>query len=481
MDYKKTACWLTAVMTILMCGCDEDTGSIGIYPDEDAVTNSSEVFQFHTRSIALDSVLSNSYTSFLGNIKDPETGTHIQASFVSQFHTFENYKLPEKRLMFPLSVDFRKDEPVACDSCELRLYFNSYYGAGNTPLKLEVYELDEENVLREEDEFYSNTDLSRYVKPGSEPIATKVFTPTDYTLADAERNSSTHTDNVHINLPADYGSRIMNRYYEHPEYFSDSYAFIRNVCPGFYFKLKSGEGTMLNISVGALNIYFTYYDIQNPDTAFQALTRFAATAEVIQATHFETEDLQRLVEDPSCTYLKTPSGIATLIELPVKDIYRSHPTDSVSRARLTLTCFNKSDDNDYTLGTPSNLLMVRKKDMYSFFANHQVPDNKTSFATSYSSSFNSYTFDNVGRLISYCQHEKLNGMKESGMSEEQWEAAHPGWNEAVVIPVKTSTSTDGNRRSYITSVTHDMGMNSVRLKGGPGTPIEMQVIFSGFR
>ena len=34
MSYKKTACLLTAVMTIFLCGCDEDTGSIGIFPDE---------------------------------------------------------------------------------------------------------------------------------------------------------------------------------------------------------------------------------------------------------------------------------------------------------------------------------------------------------------------------------------------------------------------------------------------------------------
>ena len=193
------------------------------------------------------------------------------------------------------------------------------------------------------------------------------------------------------------------------------------------------------------------------------------------------KDLHKLVDDPTSTYLKTPAGIGTLIELPIKDIYRNHQTDSVSKAKLTLTRYNRSESDEYALGIPTTLLMVRKQDMRSFFAKRQLPDSKTSFTTTYSSGYNSYTFDNLGRLISYCQHEKMNGMKEGGMTEEQWEAAHPDWNKVVVIPVKTSSTTDKYGQSIISSVTHDMGMNSVRLLGGPNTPLEMQVIYSGFK
>lgn len=481
MKYIKTACLLMISSAIVLCGCDEDTGSIGIFPEEDAISNSSAVYQYFTRSIAMDSVLCNSYTSFLGNIRDPETGTHIQASFASQFHTFENFKLPEKRLMFPAGTNYSPSDPVHCDSCEIRLYFNSYYGLGDTPMKLEVYQLDENNILEEDKDYYSNTDLSQFVKKGAEPIATKIFTPLDYTISDAERTSSKHTDNVRIVLPAEYGSQIMNTFYAHPEYFRNSYEFIRHVCPGFYFKLKSGVGTMLNISVGTLNIYFKYFDEHQTDSVYQGLSRFAATAEVIQTTQFETEGLRQLVDDPSCTYLKTPAGIGTLIELPVKEIYRNHETDSVSKARLTLTRFNRSETTESPLGIPTTLLMVRKQNMRSFFSQRQVTDQQTSFTTTYSSALNTYSFDNLARLISYCQHEKTNGMKQSGMTEEQWEAANPDWNKVVVIPVKTSSTTDQYGSNRMVSVTHDMGMNSVRLVGGPNTPLDMQVIYSRFK
>ncbi len=481
MRYSKAACLLMVVSTIILWGCDEDTGSIGIYPEEDAISHSSAVYNFHTQSIAMDSVLCNSYTSFLGNIRDPETGTHIQASFATQFHTFENYKLPDKHLMFPPGTTVGKTDRVHCDSCEIRLYFNSYYGLGDTPMKLEVYQLDENNVLEEETDYYSNTDLSQYVKEGAEPIATKVFTPLDYTISDAERKSAKHTDNVRIVLPAEYGSEIMNTYYTHPEYFRNSYEFIRHVCPGFYFKLKSGVGTMLNISVGTLNIYFKYFDEQSTDSVYQGLSRFAATAEVIQTTQFETEGLRQLVDDPTCTYLKTPAGIGTLIELPINEIYLNHQNDSVSKAKLTLTRFNRSENTESPLGIPTTLLMVRKQNMRSFFAKRQVTDQQTSFTTTYSSAQNSYTFENLSRMISYCQHEKLDGMKQSGQTEAQWEAAHPDWNKVVVIPVKTSSTADKYGQNHVVSVTHDMGMNSVRLLGGPNTPLEMQVIYSRFQ
>jgi len=469
------------MVAMAISSCNEDTASIGIYPEEDAISHSSAIFNFHTYSIALDSVLCNSYTSYLGNIQDPETGTQIQASFATQFHTFENYHLPAKERLFPLGAKVSASDKVKCDSCEIRLFFNSYYGDGNNPMKMEVYPLDKDNLLEENKDYYSNTDLTQYVKQGEEPIATKVFTPLDYTISDADRTSSSHTNNVRIILPTEYGTAIMNSYYEHPEYFANSFEFIRNVCPGFYFKLKSGIGSMLNISVGTMNLYFTYYDAESADSVYQGYSRFAATAEVIQTTQFESQDLRKLVDDTSCTYLKTPAGIGTVIDLPISEIYKNHELDSVSKASIVLTRYNKNQNSDYSLGIPTTLLMVRKQNMRSFFSNRDVTDSQTSFTTTYSSAYNSYTFENLSRLISFCQHEKVQGMKDSGLTEAQWEAAHPDWNKVVVIPVKTSSTSDSYGNSKMVSITHDMGMNSVRLVGGPNNPLQMQVIYSRFQ
>lgn len=44
------------------------------------------------------------------------------------------------------------------------------------------------------------------------------------------------------------------------------------------------------------------------------------------------------------------------------------------------------------MGIPQYLLMVRKKEMYSFFEENKITDNISSFITSFTSNSNKYTF-----------------------------------------------------------------------------------------
>lgn len=481
MKTKGALATLIALATLLIAGCDDNTSTMGIPSKDEEVFPSYGTFLAYTHSEAMDSVLGNSTSSYLGSIDDPETGTRIRADFAAQFHTFENYSFPKFDLMFPDDGVKRTTDSIRCDSVEVRLYFSNYYGAKNAPLKLEVYPLDKNNVLQEEEDYYTDTDLDQFVLPGSEPIATKVFTTEDYNLADAERNSATHADNVRIMLPDTVGSLIMRAYYDHPEYFKDSYTFIRKVCPGFLFKIRSGNGSMLSVDVSTLNIYFNFYDKVKRDSTCSALARFAATPEVIQSTQFSNDDMQSLVEEDDCTYLKTPAGIMTVAQLPINEIYQNHETDSVSRAQLTFTRLNNTKPSTQSLGIPQSLLLVRKADATSFFKKRSVADSKTSYTTSYSSTYNTYTFNNICRLISLCRKEKLAGMKAENLTEQEWEQKHPDWNKVVLIPVTISTTTDTNGNTHQVSVTHDMGMNSIRLQGGSKNPIKMQVIYSRFK
>lgn len=481
MKTKGALATLIALATLLTAGCDDNTSTMGIPSKDEEVFPSYGTFLAYTHSEAMDSVLGNSTSSYLGSIDDPETGTRIRADFAAQFHTFENYSFPKFDLMFPDDGVKRTTDSIRCDSVEVRLYFSNYYGAKNAPLKLEVYPLDKNNVLQEEEDYYTDTDLDQFVLPGSEPIATKVFTTEDYNLADAERNSATHADNVRIMLPDTVGSLIMRAYYDHPEYFKDSYTFIRKVCPGFLFKIRSGNGSMLSVDVSTLNIYFNFYDKVKRDSTCSALARFAATPEVIQSTQFNNDDMQSLVEEDDCTYLKTPAGIMTVAQLPINEIYQNHETDSVSRAQLTFTRLNNTKPSTQSLGIPQSLLLVRKADATSFFKKRSVADSKTSYTTSYSSTYNTYTFNNICRLISLCRKEKLAGMKAENLTEQEWEQKHPDWNKVVLIPVSISTATDTYGETHQVSVTHDMSMNSIRLQGGANTPIKMQVIYSRFK
>ena len=471
------------LLPIIFISCTEDTSTIGVFPETDDIENSYAYYNVFTQSVLLDSVVYKNTNNFLGNIKDPETNTVIKANFAAQFHTFENYKFPNRNSLFYDFQNNHSQDPIECDSIDLQLYYNGYYGDENNPMKLEVYPLSFNKIIEEDSTYYVNTDLEQFVDSDAKPIATKVFTAVDYSLSEDTREDSKYISHVRISLPKEYGTKLLNAYYEHPEYYKNSYNFIRKLCPGFYFKIKSGTGTMINVSVSTLNLYFTYYDEVEEDSieSIGAICRFAATPEVIQSTQFTNGNLQTLVDDDNCTYLKSPAGIATEVTLPIDDIFVNHQNDSISKAQFTLTRYNNNINNDYTLNIPQNILMVRKDDVVSFFKNNSIPNDITSFCTKFDDTYNTYTFENLGRLITYCRYEKLNGMKASNLSEAQWEAAHPNWNKVVIIPVSTKETTDSYGNSSYASVSHEMSLSSAKLVGGPNTPIKMQILYSRFK
>ena len=180
------------------------------------------------------------------------------------------------------------------------------------------------------------------------------------------------------------------------------------------------------------------------------------------------------------TYLKSPAGIATELVLPVNEVFSGHENDSISRARVILTRYNDFDETTNALGIPSNLLMVPKARIHSFFANHQVADGMTTYTTSFASAYNTYTFDNISHLLSRLYRTKLQSMAAEGLTSAQYDAKYPEWNHVVLVPVNIATTSDSSTgTTRQTSVTHDFSLNSIRLVGGT-EPIDLQVIYSSY-
>jgi len=463
--------YLLLSFAFLMTSCDDDTASIGVIPDADVITSTSESFTFTTRTVPVDAVIANSANCYLGQVEDPETGATVKAEFMAQFHTSEDYTLPEAS-----TIVKNEQGELQADSVDVRLYYNSYFGDGTNPMTLAVYELDKDNILREDVTYYSDINFADYVAPDAQPLAVKTFTPSNYALTESERTSTTYYNNVRVRLPISFGTRLLRAAMDHPEYFVDSWHFIHNVLPGFYFQLRGGTGTMLKLDVSALNVHFRYV---HKDSTYNAVARFSATPEVIQSTGIINGDLSALLTgDKPYTYLKSPAALATEVTLPVDEIFAGHEQDSVSRARIILTRFNATSDR--ALGVPSNLLMVRKADMSSFFAKRSVADGITTYTAVFENAYNTYTFPNISRLLATLFHEKQRGMAAEGLTSEQWNAAHPDWNRVVLLPVAVTTTT--NQQTGITtqvSVNHDFSLNSIRLVGGT-QPQQMQVIYSRY-
>lgn len=470
---------LALTIALLTVGCTEDTGNMGIFPVEDGVSTSVAIYDVTSKSLSMGSIIADNSNGYLGVVVDSETGDTIKAECAAQFYCLEDYTMPPKEVMLgDITVDAQGNKTakrgvVKCDSCEIRIYLSSFFGEKNNPMKLEVYELSKTNILEETEKYYADVDLTKYIG-STTPIATKVFTPNDYSVDETTSSGSGYINNIRILLPTSIGQKILEAYYENPKNFENSYKFIRNVCPGFYFKISNGEGTMLKTMVDVFNIYYNYGDKNDASIINEGVTRFSATPEVIQSTRFSNSNLTNLINETGHTYLKTPAGICTEMTLPIDDVFKGHESDSISLAEITLTRYNKSQTNNQ-FGTPKNLLLVRKAEMQSFFENNEITNNRTNYICTFNSTYNTYTYSNICRLLSYCYNEKKEGAKKEGITEEQWIKNHPDWDKVVLIPVVTSSNTSGN----LTSVSHDMSLNSVKLIGGD-TKLKMQVVYSRF-
>lgn len=471
-----------AIMScITIASCDDTTDSIGnsLTDNMDMLKVTTDTFNVATRSIVADSVLSRSTTGYLGKIRDIETGNYITGDFMAQFSTLENYKLPEKDSIVSL-----QDGEVIADSCSIRLFYTDYYGDSLATMNITAYEMNE--PMKEGVKYYSNFDpIAEGLIRNDGMKVNKTYTLTDLSISDEDRaDESSYTPNIKINLNKpytdkngvtynNYGTYIMRMYYEDPDRFKNSYNFIHEVCPGFYFKTNDGIGSMAYITVSQLNIYFRYLN----DSTYVGTTSFSATEEVLQTTNIsnDKQNIADLANDNTCTYLKTPAGIFTEITLPVDEITENHSNDTINTAKISLTRINNSIHDEYSLSTPSTLLMIPKDSLYTFFENGDNVDYKKSFIATYSSSTNQYTFNNISGMITYMADIKKKGLAENS----NWLNEHPDWNRVVLIPVSVTT----NSSSQIVKIVHDMSLTSTKLVGGsenPYEPIKINVIYSKF-
>lgn len=471
-----------AIMScITIASCDDTTDSIGnsLTDNMDMLKVTTDTFNVATRSIVADSVLSRSTTGYLGKIRDIETGNYITGDFMAQFSTLENYKLPEKDSIVSL-----QDGEVIADSCSIRLFYTNYYGDSLATMNITAYEMNE--PMKEGVKYYSNFDpIAEGLIRNDGMKVNKTYTLTDLSISDEDRaDESSYTPNIKINLNKpytdkngvtynNYGTYIMRMYYEDPDRFKNSYNFIHEVCPGFYFKTNDGIGSMAYITVSQLNIYFRYLN----DSTYVGTTSFSATEEVLQTTNIsnDKQNIADLANDNTCTYLKTPAGIFTEITLPVDEITESHSNDTINTAKISLTRINNNTHDEYSLSAPSTLLMIPKDSLYTFFENGDNVDYKKSFIATYSSSTNQYTFNNISGMITYMADIKKKGLAENS----NWLNEHPDWNRVVVIPVSVTT----NSSSQIVKIVHDMSLTSTKLVGGsenPYEPIKINVIYSKF-
>lgn len=481
----------------IFASCGDDTASIGssMMPSQDSLSTFNETFPIETRSLLTGPVVANTSNCYIGSFIDPETGARTTSSFLAQFHLQEDYTLPSEQLIMK-----DKDGKVIADSCVIRIFHDKYYGDSLTTMKLTATDLRLDKIMEEGKTYYTNIDPLEYVNPTPRVKASATYTVVDQNLDSYTTSlSSGNYRSIPIQLGADYGTYILRNFYEHPEYFKNSYTFAHNVCPGFYIEHTGGVGALINSDVTALDVYFRYQE--NDTTVTRAWMRLAATQEVIQNTTISHDNLASLFDAEGYaydkqghpyTYIKSPAGIHTEITLPVDQMTAGkHMNDTLNSARFTLRRYVAEEQNPTLLDPPPYLLLVRKGYANEFFAKNKLPDSETSFLCEYNSSTNAYTFNNIAPLITFLRKMRDN---ESGVlpsdSEDvkkakwaAWEAENPDWQKLELLPVNadyTTVSYGLSSKKVLVGIRNDYNLRSVRLEGSKNGEVLLNVIYSRF-
>ena len=460
------------ISLITFVACDNTTDDIGqtIIGGAD-IAIKTDTFSVSTRSVLAGSVLSRNITAYLGKVRDPETGSYVTGDCMIQFNCLEGFSFPKKD-----SIRSLENGEIIADSCEIRLFPSGYYGDSITPMK-RVYEMDK--PMNEGKNYYSDYNPHNEGLIASNAYSvSRPYTIYDQSEVDSIRNNKYYQTNIRVllndkytdrngNQYKNYGTYILRKYFANPADFKNDYTFIHNVVPGFFFENTGGLGSMAYIGSSQLNLYFQYV---YKDSVMKGVVSFAGTEEVLQtSTITNSQNIAQLANDNSCTYLKLPAGIFTEMTLPIDQIFAGHDKEYISSAKITLKRINNTTTSKYALGAPTTLLIIPKSEMRSFFENNKIVDYKSTFLATYTSSTNSYTFNNISGLINHLNQNRNNA----------------DWNKVVLIPVSIAYRTDATTGGQtIASVVHDMSLTSTRLvKGtdGADSPVKISIIYSKFK
>ena len=191
---------------------------------------------------------------------------------------------------------------------------------------------------------------------------------------------------------------------------------------------------------------------QGQDSTAYSNESFNVTKEVLQLNRFKNEDatIEPLLKpNDSIAYLKTPAGVYTQLTIPAQDIVERIGDRVINNIPLIIKALPQ-ENWQWALSAPSNLLLLPKDSLATFFVNNKIEDKKTSFLASYSTSSRSYSYDNISNLMQ--EHIKNNPDKDMVL---------------LLVPVERLTAQSnsyyGQSQPYTTAINNYLLPSGVKL------------------
>lgn len=466
MKLFKFPLFVLCLLGLFVNSCEDDNVvGISIHPEEDILQSYTNHIDINTSTITSDSVLSKADYLLFGRYSDELFG-EISAEYMTQLDariggiilpdtTVVTNKSATSGILNTLLTDIdskfgkitaiQNGKNFTIDSTMyIMQYSNDFWGDSTALQAVQVYEL---NQGLNEKKYYTNVSPSDYC---DESI---LLGESNYQIKNSRE--------IVVPLPNEFGQRISSFYMENK---GKSQKEFNEFFKGVYVKHAFNEGTILQVEVSGILIYYHYdadivttYDGKdtivsstqlqkkyglNPlvSTFFLSGNKAVKRANAIQHDAWEETVNKINLNDQEKTFTYTPAGVYTEVIIPYEEIMDSikvNASDStkVKFNSVRLVLHREDMKNKYAYS--GQMLMITKDSLENFFLNNRTPDGITSFTCTYDSKKGIYAF-NVTRPI----QNRLNGEGKT----------FP--NEMVIVPVsRTIVNSDAyyNQQLWMTS------------------------------
>lgn len=431
-----------ATVSLFFTSCEDDVSGIGnsISSSEVTINVDSVKYKLKAATVGAPALESRSGFNLVGSISVPEYGD-LSCSYVTQL-------LPAESLNVPDTVT-----ATDIDSVKIIFSIQKAYVTGDTlaPQQLKVYSLTKQLPQ----DIMSGFSPEGYYNPGS-PLAVK-----SYTLSGYDFNDTTFLASQYIQLkgtlPLELGRKTFEAYRQTPELFVWPEQFAQH-WPGIYVEPSFGKGCVAPVQNTSIYAYYPktvssavkdedgVYEtvwVQMPDS----VCMFSTAPEVlsnVNISYTPSKQLDAMVAEGR-SIVTTPGGYTVSLTFPAQDILDKYWNEQYDLGVINNMIFSipaKTVPNSYGIGMTPALLMVKSSEVDSFFSEGKLPDNKTSFTSTYTPATGSYTFSSMRQYIV--------DLKEKGKGNITAEDV-----EFTLIPVAVSSEdyTEPSTGNTITSVT----------------------------
>lgn len=473
---KKIVYIVLGVCCALLSACDSDrmTAGSSLLGDGDAIIVRADTFALSSTLAPCGSIITAPDSFLLGELMT-DYGT-VRAEIFTQLACPTGFMYPEN---------------AEVDSVCLFMYYRDWVGSGNSPMSINVYEMDRDVI---EYDLSYRTDIK--VEDYCSLEDSCLLVAREPLIVAGQKVDSVYDDYTDTYVPVvqcRLSDAFAKRFFAMRHYTSqeDFNAFFK----GLYITPTFGSATVLHMTDISIAVYYHFsYAVQGRDTTVSDMKGFYANAEVRQLNRIAYQDKEAMVDKMQqdsalYNYIVGPAGVYTRMQFPMKDIEETitehlEYKDTVKRpyvnlAQLRVDVLNVYDGsesqmepNDW-LQPAEYMMLIKEESMERFFLKKELPRDTVAILSALSS-----TIDSLGNIVYYYSYD-LNTLLTNQLRQND----PVDTLNMLLVPVAVETVTNSSYgTTSVVSVRPSQTMSATKIRSAKNadSPMSLQVVYSGF-